>query len=168
METTDITITQIERFIKKIAQKFPVIEEPTIMTDIHLVASQESGELLAFDDYDEEITRCVIDEWINCSDGAEKDERLSAPYRYPVGINCSDDNFYDLVASLLRRQLTRLADIADNLGILKPYSYVLETDEHEHYSELYATDSDMQIIGGDLMEGLEEDLNKFLDTLFDE
>ena len=75
METTDITITQIERFIKKIAQKFPVIEEPTIMTDIHLVASQESGELLAFDDYDEEITRCVIDEWINCS----------------------DDNFYDLV-----------------------------------------------------------------------
>lgn len=146
METTDITITQIERFIKKIAQKFPVIEEPTIMTDIHLVASQESGELLAFDDYDEEITRCVIDEWINCS----------------------DDNFYDLVASLLRRQLTRLADIADNLGILKPYSYVLETDEHEHYSELYTTDSDMQIIGGDLMEGLEEDLNKFLDTLFDE
>ena len=146
METTDITITQIERFIKKIAQKFPVIEEPTIMTDIHLVASQESGELLAFDDYDEEITRCVIDEWINCS----------------------DDNFYDLVASLLRRQLTRLADIADTLGILKPYSYVLETDEHEHYSELYATDSDMQIIGGDLMEGLEEDLNKFLDTLFDE
>ena len=146
METTDITITQIERFIKKIAQKFPVIEEPTIMTDIHLVASQESGELLAFDDYDEEITRCVIDEWINCS----------------------DDNFYDSVASLLRRQLTRLADIADNLGILKPYSYVLETDEHEHYSELYATDSDMQIIGGDLMEGLEEDLNKFLDTLFDE
>ena len=146
METTDITITQIERFIKKIAQKFPVIEEPTIMTDIHFVASQESGELLAFDDYDEEITRCVIDEWINCS----------------------DDNFYDLVASLLRRQLTRLADIADNLGILKPYSYVLETDEHEHYSELYATDSDMQIIGGDLMEGLEEDLNKFLDTLFDE
>ena len=146
METTDITITQIERFIKKIAQKFPVIEEPTIMTDIHLVASQESGELLAFDDYDEEITRCVIDEWINCS----------------------DDNFYDLVASLLRRQLTRLTDIADNLGILKPYSYVLETDEHEHYSELYATDSDMQIIGGDLMEGLEEDLNKFLDTLFDE
>ncbi|MGN1375332.1 MAG: hypothetical protein ACI4V5_02130 [Prevotella sp.] len=146
METTDITITQIERFIRKIAQKFPCVEEPSVMTDIHLVVSPDSGELMAFDDNDDEITRCVVDEWINCL----------------------DDNFYDTAASLLRRQLTRLADVADNLGILKPYSYVLETDEHEHISELYATDSDMQVIGGDLMEGLEDDLNKFLNSLFEE
>lgn len=146
METTDITITQIERFIRKIAQKFPCVEEPSIMTDIHFVVSPDSGELMAFDDNDVEITRCVIDEWINCP----------------------DDNFYDTAASLLRRQLTRLAEISDSLGILKPYSYVLETDEHEHISELYVTDSDMQVIGGDLMEGLEDDLDKFLNSLFDE
>ena len=66
MNVTDATIAQIERFIRKIAQKFPTVEEPVIMTDIHLSLSQETGELMAFDDNDSEITRCVVDDWINC------------------------------------------------------------------------------------------------------
>ena len=49
MEANNATITQIERFIRKIAQKFTSEEEPTIMTDIHLSISQDTGELLAFD-----------------------------------------------------------------------------------------------------------------------
>ena len=41
------TMQQIERFLKKIAQKFPSTQEPIVMTDIHLRVSQFSGDLMA-------------------------------------------------------------------------------------------------------------------------
>ena len=68
MKPTNQTIQQIERAIKKIAQKFPTDEETSIITDIHLRVSQDSGELLAFDDDDEEVNRCVIEQWIDNKD----------------------------------------------------------------------------------------------------
>lgn len=136
-------MAQVERFIKKIAQKFPNTEEPSVMTDIHIILSQDTGELLAFDDNDDEITRCVVEEWIGNK----------------------DDNFYDSAAAVLRNTLQRMSGQADNLCILKPYSFILENDEREHCTELYLADSDIKIIGGDLMDGLEEDLNKFLGNL---
>lgn len=144
MKVNDATISQIERFVKKISQKFPNVEEPTIMTDVHLTVSQDTGELMAFDDDDNEITRCVVDQWINCTDA----------------------DFYDSVANILRKELGRLSDILENLCVLKPFSFILETDEREHYSELYIVDSDIKIIGGDLMACLEEDLDDFFNKLF--
>ena len=143
MKTTEETILQLERFIKKIVQKFPVVDEPTVMTDIHLSLSQDTGELLAFDDNDDEITRCVVNDWI---DSKEPD-------------------FYDGAADVLRTVIRRLHDSVDNMCILKPYSFVLENDDREHVSELYLVDSDIKIIGGDLVKGLDEDLDKFLDDL---
>ena len=104
---SDATIAQLERFIKKIAQKFPSSEEPVTMTDIHIMLSQDTGELMAFDDNDKEITRCVVDEWINSS----------AP------------DFYDIVAGTVRDLLARMHEVADGLCILKPYSFILENDE---------------------------------------
>ena len=48
------------------------------MTDIHLRVSQDSGDLMAFDDSDDEITRCVIDQWIdNKSDNFIKKQHVS-------------------------------------------------------------------------------------------
>ena len=77
MEQTKL---QIERFLKKIAQKFPTTEEPTLMTDIHIMVSQFSGDLMAFNDEGVEITRCVVEKWIENT----------------------DDDFYEQVTSLLR------------------------------------------------------------------
>lgn len=144
MEKKEQTIQQIERFLKKVAQKFPASEEDTsVMTDIHVRVSQDSGELLAFDDDDQEITRCVVEQWI---DNKEED-------------------FYDEVAKLLRETLRTNAQLADNLGILKPYSFVLEDDDKENLGELYLADDDTIIVGGDLMESLDNDLDAFLEEL---
>ena len=57
METNTQTVQQIERFLKKVSQKFPHTSEPTLLTDIHVRVTQESGDLMAFDDDDNEITR---------------------------------------------------------------------------------------------------------------
>lgn len=144
MEKKEQTIQQIERFLKKVAQKFPASEEDTsVMTDIHVRVSQDSGELLAFDDDDQETTRCVVEQWI---DNKEED-------------------FYDEVAKLLRETLRTNAQLADNLGILKPYSFVLEDDDKENLGELYLADDDTIIVGGDLMESLDNDLDAFLEEL---
>lgn len=144
MEKKEQTIQQIERFLKKVAQKFPASEEDiSVMTDIHVRVSQDSGELLAFDDDDQEITRCVVEQWI---DNKEED-------------------FYDEVAKLLRETLRTNAQLADNLGILKPYSFVLEDDDKENLGELYLADDDTIIVGGDLMESLDNDLDAFLEEL---
>ncbi|MBQ2225124.1 MAG: hypothetical protein II422_04135 [Prevotella sp.] len=143
MKATEQTIQQVERFINKIAQKFPAQEEPTLFTDIHVRASQDSGDLLAFDDDDNEITRCVVEQWINNI----------------------EENFYDSVTLILRKQLKNMSNVVDNLGILKPYSFVLENDDKENVAELYLADDNTVIIGGDIMQGLDEELEKFLDDL---
>lgn len=147
MKPTEQTIQQIERFIKKVAQKFPLADnnETSTLTDIHVRVSQDSGELLAFDDDDQEITRCVVEQWIDNK----------------------EENFYELVAQQLRESLRKNADIVDNLGILKPYSFVLEDDDKEHIGELYLADDDTIIVGGDLMQNLEEDLDSFLNNLIE-
>lgn len=146
MELTEQTILQVERFLKKVAQKFPASEDTSVLTDIHVRVSQESGELLAFDDEDQEITRCVVEQWIDNK----------------------EENFYSEIAKALRNILRKNANIVDNLGILKPYSFVLEDDDKENLGELYLADDDTIIVGGDLMEGLDHDLDDFLDDLLKE
>ena len=68
MDTTEITNQQIGRAIRKVASRFPADREASVMTDIHLRVTQESGELVAFDDDDNEITRVVIEPWIDNKD----------------------------------------------------------------------------------------------------
>ena len=43
-KATEQTTQQIERFLKKIAQKFPPREDSSVVTDIHVRVSQGSGE----------------------------------------------------------------------------------------------------------------------------
>lgn len=143
MQVTEQTTQQIERSIKKIAQKLPANEETSLLTDIHLLVSQDSGELIAYDDNDQEITRCVVEQWIDNK----------------------DESFYDEVTALLRKELHQMHEVVDNLGIMKPYSFVLENDDREAVAELYVADDDTIILGGDLMEGLDQDLDSFFDSL---
>ena len=143
MKASEQATQQIERALRKIGQKFPPTETPTLLTDIHLRVSQESGEMLAFDDNDNEITRCVVEEWIDNK----------------------DDNFYENVTSVLRQVLKRQSKSIDSLGLLKPFSIVLEDDEKESIAELYIADGDTIIINNELMEGLDKDLDNFFENL---
>ncbi len=143
MGYTEQTQQQIERFLRKVAQKFTAKESDMPMTDIHLRASQDSGDLMAFDDDDNEISRCVISTWI---------ENKS-------------DNFYQEIAYTLRSELNHMRDTIDNLSIMKPFSFILEDDEKNNIAELYLVDDDLVMIGGNLMQGLDEDLDNFLQNI---
>lgn len=146
MTATEQTKQSLERFFNKIAQKLPSCDEPSLMSDIHVRVSQESGDVMAFDDDENEITRCVVEPWI---DNKEED-------------------FYDKVTSQLRQQMTAMRQVVEGLGVMKPYSYVLEDDDKDSIAELYVVDDDTIIVGGDLMDGLDEDLDLFFNQLMDE
>ena len=143
MKATENTMQQIQRAIRKIAEKFPVNDEAALLTDIHIRVSQDTGELLAFDDDDNEITRCVVEQWIDNK----------------------DDDFYEAIAKDIRQCISQQKEMVENLSILKPYSFVLENDDCEHITELYVVDDDTVIIDPNLMEGLDEELDNFLAEL---
>ena len=146
MKPTEQTLQQISRALRKIAQKFPPHDEPSLLTDIHLRVSQDSGELVAFDDEDQEITRCVIEQWIDNK----------------------EENFYTQVTNLLRNETNKMGDTIDSMGIMKPFCFVLEDEDKTTVSDLYLADDDTVIIGDDLMKGLDKDLDSFFEKLMSE
>lgn len=146
MKVSEQTLQQIERFLKKIAQKFPTSDEASLVTDIHIVLFQESGELIAFDDDDNEVTRCVVEQWINNT----------------------DEQFYHEACTVMRGSCEKMRDTLEGLGIMKPYSLVLENDERATVGELFLADNETIIIGGDLMSGLDEDLENFISKVMKE
>lgn len=146
MKATSQTIQQIERALKKVIAKYPQGSGDMLLTDIHLQVKPDSGELLAFNDDDEELTRCVVEQWI---DNREED-------------------FYDEVAPVLRQCIQKMKEPLEALSILKPYSFVLVDEDKETVSDLYLVDDDTVILDGDLLKGLDEELDAFLKKLLDD
>jgi len=143
MEATEQTWQQVERAIRKVTEKFSSNEEESQLTDIHIRVTQDSGELMAFDDEEHELTRCVVEQWIDNKDG----------------------DFYHEVSVTLRAVLNKHKEQIEKMSILKPYSFVLEDDDHETIEELYLVDDDIVILDQELMANLDKDLDSFLDQL---
>lgn len=143
MKATEQTIQQIERALRKTADKFPPTEEALSMTDIHVRVTQESGELMTFDDDDCELTRCVVEQWIENK----------------------DTDFFEAVAAVVRKCIKKQKQLLDHLHILKPYSFVLEDDEKEVLEELYVVDDEIGIVDPVLLDHLDSDLDDFFQKL---
>ena len=146
MKATDQTLQQLERALRKVAEKFPATEEASLLTDIHIRVTQDTGEVMAFDDDERELTRCVVEQWIDNK----------------------DDNFYNDAASAFRTAIKKHKDSIEKMSILKPFSLVLENDDKETIAELYVVDDDTVIIDEELMAGLDKDLDDFFAKLISE
>lgn len=151
------TTLQLLRMLQKTLQKYPKVDEPIVMTDIHIRVNQETGDVMVYNDDDQELTRIVVDEWINNTD--------------------AEDEFFAMVAKQIRQLLlshdVEGADsqnsLGDIFGIIMPYSFVLEDEQGEHIEELFLADiDDTIIIGGPFMQDLEEDLDNFMKHLMDD
>ena len=144
MNTNEQTLHQIERALKKTAEKFAAIsQEDAVLTDFYLLVRQESGELRVFDDDEHEITRCLVEEWIG---------------------NSSED-FYTAIQPVLQAALKRCAPLLEEMSVLRPCSFVLLDDEQQTVAELFLIDDDTMILGQDLMVGLSDDLDAFWQKL---
>lgn len=143
MTASEQTYQQIERALRKAASKYSPEAECLPLTDLYLQVKQESGELLVFDDDDRELTRCVVEEWLGNK----------------------DEDFYSAVQPVLKEAIKRIKDVTEHVAVLKPYSYVLMGEDGETLADLYLVDDETIVIDGELMEGLNEDLEKFWEEL---
>lgn len=138
------TLEQLDYIFSEVEKKFPAGAENGILTDISFQVKQESGELIALDDDEEEIASAIIEDWID----------------YPAS------NFSEIVRQTLKQYIIEHKEAISNLSILHPFSFVLVDDELETVSEVYQIDDDNIIIEhSELMQGLDKDLNDFIGKL---
>lgn len=134
--------------LQEAMDKYIADGEKTVVTDIHLQPKQDSGELIIFDDDDEELSRTIIEEWVEY-DG---------------------DDFYTITERIFRGELAALKEKGklDHLCIMKPYSFVLVDEDKETVSELLLMDDDdTLLLSDDLLRGLDEELDAFLKDLLE-
>lgn len=134
--------------LKEAVDKYTADGERTVVTDIHLQPKQDSGELVIFDDDDEELSRTIIEEWVDYS----------------------EDDFYTIAERILRGEINKLkeAGLLDNLAVMKPYSFVLVDEDKETVAELLLIDDeDTLLLNDELLKGLDEELDAFLKDLLE-
>ncbi len=150
MELSSQSLSLIERTLQTALKTFPVGNEQSVVTDIHIQPRCDSGELTIYNDDDEELARAVIEEW--------------AENQY------TEDDFYTEVQPLLRDKLLALRDkgALDKVAIMKPYSFVLVDDEKETIAELLLMDDNTLMLDDELLKGLDEELDDFLKNLLEE
>lgn len=122
--------------------------DETAVTDIHLQPNSESGELIVFDDDDQELSRTIINEWIEYE----------------------SDDFYTVVEPILRAEVEALKESGklEKLALMKPYSFVLVDEDKETVAELLLVDEDETLLLNDeLLKGLDEELDAFLKDLLE-
>ncbi len=139
------TQVSVRRAIQKVIEKYPPQEDALPVTDLYVRLKPEGGELLVFDDDDNEVTRCVVEEWIG-------DTR---------------EDFYEIVRPFLQSEIAALQQEVSAMGLLKPFSFVLQDEDGETMADLYLVDSDRIVIDEELMKGLDEDLDAFFKELME-
>ena len=112
--------------------------DETVVTDIHLQPNSESGELIIFDDDDQELSRTIINEWV-----------VEPILRAEV-------------------EALKESGKLEKLCLMKPYSFVLVDEDKETVAELLLVDEDDTLLLNDeLLKGLDEELDAFLKDLLE-
>ena len=145
MKANPQTIQQIQRALRKVADKFPATADP-VLTDIHLQVKPESGELLAFNDDMEELTRIVVDQWLE-----------------PIG-----EDLYEVAATAIKQSISGLRDIVEKMSVLHPFSFVMMGEDNETMQDIYLVDDDNIILDSELLKGLDAELDDFLAHLMED
>lgn len=149
MNVSAKTKKQLEEALNRVIAQCPSAKQAPVLSDLYIMVRQPSGELCVYDDDDRELCRNVVTEW----KGADSRN----------GAIDSDE-----LAAVLQDFLAEKRERIDSINLLRPYSFVLVDENHEALAELYLVDDDTLLIPGELMEGLEDDLNAFLKNLMEE
>ncbi len=134
--------------IKKALNKYFIDTERDVLTDIHLQPILETGELVVYNDEEEELSRSIIPAWVDCN----------------------PEEFYMSIETVLEGILVELNNEGyfDKLNLIKPYSFVLIDEEKETVADLLLVDENETVfINDELLKGLDEELNLFLKDLLE-
>ena len=148
MKLSEQSRSSIAEVVKKALRRYLSDKGQHFVTDIHLQPIQETGELVIYNDDDEELSHVVVQEWVDCTPEA----------------------FHDSVELHLKQVLESLRKdgFLEKVALMKPYSFVWVDGDKETISELMVVDEEeTMLISGELLKGLDEELNAFLKDLLE-
>ena len=147
MRLSESSFQEIKSLIKEALNEFHRPQEQAVVTDIHIMPIRETGEVTVSDD-----------------------DRDLATTRLSDLVEIPEEDFYQVMEKALRRILQDIdaREPLENLAIWKPFSFVLVDDDRETVAELMLFDEDNTLLSQGLMQGLDEELDKFLKDLLSE
>ena len=148
MELTTSSAASIREALRKITELYTSEEDQLVSTDFYLQPLREEGRLLVINDNDEEIAIAEVPEW--------------KEYQH--------ETFYTEVETELREAIKAANGEGEleRLAVWMPYSFVLVDEERESIAELLLVDEDTLLVTDSLLEGLDDELNAFIDKLLNE
>lgn len=148
MTLTPSSQAAISEVLQKIIGIYAGEEDQQISTDFYFQPQRETGSLIVLNDEDETIAQAAIPEWANDD----------------------TDTFYDKVGEQLKAAISeanREGDL-ERLAVWMPYSFVLVDEERETICDLLLVDDDTLVVTNSLLQGLDEELNSFLEKLLED
>ncbi len=132
----------------RIATLYAGEDDQLLTTDFYFKPDMDSGILLITDDNDEEIARAEVPEWKACD----------------------QETFYAEVEETLREAIKKANTEGEleRLAVWMPYSFVLVDNDYESICELLLVDNDTLLVTDSLLEGLDKELNAFIEQLLKE
>ena len=149
MKLSTASHTSIVSAIQQALQKYASAESKNIITDIHLQPCMGSGELAIYNDDEELLSKVAIQEWADAT----------------------PEEFYGGCEMVLKKNLNQMYSEGEfaSLAIVKPYSFVMVDHEKETLAELLIVDEDETLfLSGELLKGLDDELNAFLKDLLED
>lgn len=148
MNLAPTSVAALHEVLQKIVRLYSGEEDQLVTTDFYFMPVREKGTLYVFNDNDEEIAQTTVLEW--------------ADY--------TDDAFYDAVGADLIAAIQEVNAEGDleRLAVWMPYSFVLVDGERETVADLLLVDDDALLVTDSLLQGLDEELNRFLEELMAE
>ena len=133
---------------KDLAEQYNASCHETAFTDIFLQPNPETGEMLIFNDEDEQLGCITVEEWKNYS----------------------QSDFYAVAGKELKSELLAMQEkgVFDNLCLLRPYSIVLVDENKETVTDLLlVNDEETLLLDEELLKGLDKELDDFLKDLLE-
>ncbi len=148
MNLAPTSVAALHEALQKIVRLYSGEEDQLVTTDFYFMPVREKGTLYVFNDNDEEIAQVAVPEWVGYADEA----------------------FYDAVGADLTTAIQEVNVEGDleRLAVWMPYSFVLVDGERETIADLLLVDNDTLLVTDSLLQGLDEDLNSFLEKLMAE
>ena len=143
MQLEEWSSTLIEEALRKVAES----AQEEVITDFHVTTNSDNSEVCISDDNDEVLAKGTID-------GFE---------------NKNESEFRKIVGKSFRQILSKMdaQHAFDSLNIFRPFSFVMIDDELDTVDDLYVVDSDTVMVSDELLKGLDDELNDFLNHLLE-
>jgi len=148
MKLSTDSYTTIASTIQTALKGYASVGAKSTITDFHLYPDMVSGELSIFNDDEELLAKVLVKEWVEAN----------------------PEDFLSGCEVALKKVLNQLLSAGEfsSLSVMKPYSFVMVDCEKEALAELLIVDDEETLfLSGDLLKGLDAELNAFLKDLLE-